>query len=310
RFRVTWPAAGASAKEAQAAKEAKAAGGSPDRAATALGAIALTGASARHAIASIGQPGSDHLAYARRTLQALPDELQEAAHQPYAARALMYALLLSQDTDIRTQQLEALEKEALPDVYRELMRLASTVLLLDDRLRLPLVELAIPALKTLSGKQVEIFRRCLGLLIKADGKVSLFEWALFQILQHNLREQSPGVSTLTLKDCRKECAVLLNVLAQAGQDNERDVRSALKTAEKELPFALARLSAEQCGIATLNRAMGKLRRLKPLQKPALLKAMARTIEHSGTVRPAEAEVFRAVGEILDCPMPPLLEESF
>lgn len=307
RFRVRWPERG------DVDSPERASGGSPAASsgqATALGALALTGKSAREAIEAMGQPGSEHLAYARQALADMPDTLREAAHDPSAARALIYGLLLSPNRTIRTEQLRALQEAAQADVFRELKRLGKTVLALDRRLRLPLVELALPALKSMSDKQLATFRGCLDLLIRADGEVSLFEWSLYQILLHNLDTRAPGPASKKLQDTQRECTLLLNVLAQAGQDDEASVREALKEAEKELPFSLARLTPEHFGISALNGAVSRLRRLKPLQKPALLKAMARSIEHNGRVSAAEAELFRAVADVLDCPMPPLLEERF
>jgi uncharacterized tellurite resistance protein B-like protein len=56
----------------------------------------------------------------------------------------------------------------------------------------------------------------------------------------------------------------------------------------------------------LEGALKKLEQLRPLQKPQLLKALARCIEHDGRISTGEAELMRAVADILDCPMPPLL----
>ncbi|TGG95089.1 peptidase [Natronospirillum operosum] len=306
RFQVTWPTAQAETETASedsakdSAKSARTVG-------MMAGAAVLTGASARSAIGAMGQPDQRHLDLARATLDALPESIRTAAHEPFAARALMYALLLSQDREVRARQLQSLEQAALPDVYRELQHHAQEVLLLDDQLRLPLVELALPALKSLSEEQARHFRHCMGLLIKADGQVSLFEWTLYQMLLHNMSERDTGSANRKLKDLQPECQVLLSVLAAAGQDDPAEIHAALHAAEKELPFALAP-TEEPPGMGALNQAVEKLRRLRPLQKPALLKAMARCIEHSGEIRPAEAELFRAVADMLDCPMPPLLTE--
>ncbi|TVP46637.1 MAG: peptidase [Halomonas sp.] len=271
-------------------------------------AAVLTGASAQTAINSMGQPDQRHLSQARATLDALPKQLKTAAHEPYAARALMYALLLSEDQGIREHQLEALQKTALPDVYHELMKHAPEVMRLDVQLRLPLIELALPALRSLSVEQVQHFRLCMERLMSADGQVSLLEWTLYQLVLNNLSEQDNGPANLKLDDVQRECQVLLGVLAAAGQDAPVEINAALSAAESELPFALT-APGDVNDMRGLSLAVDRLRRLRPMQKPALLQAMARCIEHSGVIRPAEAELFRAVADILDCPMPPLLMED-
>lgn len=271
-------------------------------------AAVLTAVSAQTAINAIGQPSQRHLAQARATLNALPERIKTAAQEPYTARALIYALLLSDEPSVREQQLEALQQIALPDVYRALMDIGPEVLRLDVALRLPLIELALPALKSLSVEQSQHFRLCMERLINADGHVSLFEWALYQLLLNNLGEKNSGLAHLKLSDLQPECQRLLNVLAAAGQDNSDEISAALNAAESELPFALSAID-EVSDMQALSLAVERLRRLKPLQKPVLLQAMARCIEHSGHIRPAEAELFRVMADILDCPMPPLLSDE-
>lgn len=270
---------------------------------------AMSAQSATVAIQSIGQPGDQHLAWAQETLHELSDNLQEAAHDPFAARALIYALLLNPDRQLRSAQLQALEPEAAPEVYRELMRLADDVMALSPRFRLPLIELALPALKELSFEAMGTFKRCMALLIRSDGKVSLMEWALYQIVTHNIDPQPTGAVNQTLQKQKDACETLISVLARAGQDTAEEAEQAVQAASGQLPFAVTLRSLDSMGATELTAAVNALRRLKPMEKPALLKAMARCIEHSGEVRPIEAELFRAMGDVLDCPMPPLLADQ-
>ncbi|CAH1044338.1 M48 family metallopeptidase [Halomonas sp. TD01] len=309
RFEVRWPP---QHNDHDAHGSVDSEGGSDDRSDAKLSrgtlTAVLTAASAQTAINAIGQPSQRHFAQARATIEALPERIRTAAHEPYTARALIYALLLSDEHSVREQQLEALQQIALPDVYRALMDIGPEVLRLNIELRLPLVELALPALKSLSVKQAQHFRLCMERLINADGHVSLFEWTLYQLLLNNLGEKNSGLSHLKLSDLQPECQRLLNVLAAAGQDNSDEISAALNAAESELPFALSAID-EVSDMQALSLAVERLRRLKPLHKPVLLQAMARCIEHSGHIRPAEAELFRVMADILDCPMPPLLSDE-
>ncbi len=285
----------------------KAAHASPGRKAETLAAV-LTGASAQTAITAMGQPDQRHIEKAQSTLHALPSRIKTAVHEPYAARAIIYALLLSEDQEEREHQLEALQQIALPDVYRVLMDYGPEIQRLEVELRLPLIELVLPALQSLSTEQAQHFRFCMERLIEADGHVSLLEWTLYQLLLNNLNEQDNKPANLQLKDLQRECQLLLTVLAAAGQHDSEEISAALNAAETELPFALADTD-DVSDMRALSLAVERLRRLKPMQKPALLQAMARCIEHSGQIRPAEAELFRAMADILDCPMPPLLADE-
>ena len=59
----------------------------------------------------------------------------------------------------------------------------------------------------------------------------------------------------------------------------------------------------------LDSAIHKLNQLKPLQKPALLKACAAAISADQIITPTEHELLRAIADSLDCPMPPLIANT-
>ena len=54
----------------------------------------------------------------------------------------------------------------------------------------------------------------------------------------------------------------------------------------------------------MNAALGNLRKLKPLVKPALLKACAATVLADGAVSADEGALLQGIAATLDCPLPP------
>ncbi len=65
------------------------------------------------------------------------------------------------------------------------------------------------------------------------------------------------------------------------------------------------LPVTDISLPALNTALDKLNQLKPLKKPALLKACVICITADNDFSPIEAELFRAIASTLDCPMPPI-----
>lgn len=260
-------------------------------------------------IDAIGEPQPAHLAYAQSTLAQLDDGLRQAAHDPYSARALIYGLLLSSDREVQTRQMHALAAHADPQVFALLQRLSERLLALNPQFRLPLVELCLPALKQLSVAQHRVFMQCLSILIKADGVFSLTEWSLYRVVAHGLDEKPVSGRRKSLTDCADDIACLLAVVAQAGEDDPKGAEDAYQAAAATLSFAVPAFTADPVPMAQLNQAVARLQRVKPLEKPRLLKALARCIEHDGRIAVSEAEVFRAVADALDCPMPPLLADQ-
>ncbi len=259
-------------------------------------------ANLKQAIAHVGQPSPQHVEHAQSLLGSLPEALKQAAHEPFAARALIYGLLLSDTDNIRSQQLNELKQGAHPVVFKHFMSMLELLLQLDDRHRLPLVELAIPALKSLSAPQYQVFKRNIVKLIRADGKVCLKEWALYRILIHNLERPSHRPATKSVRQLGSACQLLLSLLAHNSQDPE----GAFQAGMHQLSSQGRLLPQDKVPLPTVDAALKQLNQLKPLQKPLLLKALSQCIGYDHQVTVTEAELFRAIADSLDCPVPPIL----
>ena len=261
---------------------------------------------AEHAIEHIGEPQAAHLSAARNSLQRLAEPLKAAAHRSLDAQALVYGLLLSREEPQLGKQLELLRAQLNPDIALVLQQLRGELSALADDLRLPLLELAIPALKQLAPQQFVELKKNLVLLAQADRVVNLMEWSLFRILERSVQGPRPIDGQYRLSEMAAECAVLLSALAHAGHHAPELAAQALAKACAALPFEPLTLAARSPELKSLDAALKRLSQLLPLQKPRLLKAMAICIAHDGRINAAEAELMRAVAETLDCPMPPLL----
>ncbi|MBT2370563.1 M48 family metallopeptidase [Pseudomonas fluorescens] len=261
----------------------------------------------QQSIAAIGEPGPEHLDHAQSALNNLPGALREAAHSSNGAQALICGLLLDPIPVLQAQQMERLLPKLAPDIARQLEALRPDLTSLDQHLRLPLIDLAIPALKQLSTEQFKTFRSHLALLILADDRIDLLEWTLLRIVERNVLGAPKVTAKYSLHQVTDDIALLLGALARAGNSDPAHVRKAFDQASAGLPLpALALNAAGANEWQDLETALNRLRQLKPLEKPTLLKAMAVCIEQDGQITPAEAELMRAVADVLDCPMPPLL----
>ncbi|OWP50363.1 M48 family metallopeptidase [Pseudomonas nitroreducens] len=257
------------------------------------------------AVASVGAPTVAHLQEARSTLRRLEERLQRAAHDSEGAQALVYGLLLDSEPGQRARQLEAIKQRLNLSLALQLDLLEESLLRLDPGQRLPLLDLAMPALKQLDTPAFLALRENMALLIKLDGKVKLLEWTLLRIIERNLRPGSGKIGNVALAELSEACATLLAFLARVGETSDLQTEQAFADAWSGLPFAPRSLPAA-ASLRDLEAALKQLEQLRPLQKPQLLKALARCIEHDGHITAGEAELMRAVADILDCPMPPLL----
>lgn len=103
---------------------------------------------------------------------------------------------------------------------------------------------------------------------------------------------------------------LLSALCHAGQEETAEVNAAFAAGKAVLALPVAQLPvAIALDARKLDMALRQLQRLKPLQKPRLLKAMVACVSNDGRLQPAEGELLRVTALLLDCPMPPLLDQS-
>lgn len=258
-------------------------------------------------VATIGSARPEHLTEARRMLDDIAQTLKLAARSADGAQALIYGLLLSRSTSLLAIQLETLQSNIDSSVFNMLSLLREPLLTLDPGLRLPLVDLAIPSLKLLGKKPFAAVKRNLNQLIEADNETELLEWTLLRIVELNVEGAPPVQFKFGLFQCAEELMVLLTNLARTGQPGPEDAARAVEYAWEGLEFERPEeLPPELEDLAGLEAALKRLRHLMPDERPALLNAMVRCIVHDGTVSVAEAELMRAVADLLDCPLPPLL----
>ena len=263
----------------------------------------------RHAAEQVANPTETHRRYAAELVAAMPAQVVDAAHDPYGARAVIYASLLDLDPEIRTAQLRMLEQSTTPDVYQLTRKLIPEVDSLDVRTYLPLVDMTLPALRALSPAQYQEFSRCFVKLVQADQRLGLFEWTLHQILLRHLRPQfervrPPQIVYYGLQKLGEPCSVLLSSLARASQCDERFAFDSGARLLPDVPIQL--LPKEKCRLADLQPALQTLAQVAAKQRGRLIDACAATICADAEVHVEEAELLRGICDMLDCPMPPLL----
>lgn len=272
----------------------------------------VAGAAIAHvakAINQIGSPQAETIEHARSLLSELPLAIKEAAREPYGARAVMYSLVLDPGQVVRDKQLSHLKLNADQDVFVLTQKLAPKLTGLETKFRLPLIDIAIPALKQLSLNQYLAFRDNLSSLIAMDSRLDLLEWSLQNILFTHLDGQflKPERSTTrysNIKQLQQETELVLSVLAYAGQQDPSDIEAAFGAAVQILDIGKLQLVAKNAiHLADLDRALRELEKLRPLLKQQLLKACAASIERDQKIAPIEVELLRAFADALGCPMP-------
>ncbi|MBJ19232.1 MAG: hypothetical protein CL933_07365 [Deltaproteobacteria bacterium] len=267
---------------------------------------------ADHAVAQIGSVTQDHLQHANELIASLPRSVIDAAHEPYGARAVIYALLVNAEPAARARQLELLPSSAEPDVWKLMRGLLPEVSRLEAGVRLPLIDLALPALRELSSDQYRRFTHVVVELVKADDRISIFEWALQRILLTHLRPHFEGVTRhprriRSFKRLAEPCEWVFSALVAASSNAGAAAERAFSEAGESLQLSgLQLLSREAIDLPGLDAALEALSGLTPALKRRFLSTCADLITADHEVTLEEAELFRAIADTLGCPVPPLL----
>ena len=274
----------------------------------------VTEGAGRRAVASIGVLSETHINYAAALLAGLPETLRVAAHDPYGSRALVYALLLDKQSPARARQLRQLASTSDRGVYQETQKLFSVVSELDDRVRLPLVDIALPALRQLTETQFRQFQHDVTALVEADDTINVFEWVLQRVLLHELYlarglKAPAEVRHRQLAAVVGDAEVLLSTLAYVGHESRAGAEQAYQLARQSLGLPGKPLRPmEDCGLEPMDRVLDRLDAASPAVKRQVLEAAAVCTAADTQVTAMELELLRAIAASLGCPMPPLLQE--
>jgi uncharacterized tellurite resistance protein B-like protein len=181
-------------------------------------------------------------------------------------------------------------------------------------MHLPLIDLALPAVKSLPEEERNSLVSALEAVIHSDRRVSLHEFVVLTIVRSQLAPRGkPGASgSKRVAELRDAAMIVLSLVAHAGtrQDANGQRGAALASAMQAGAAEMGLPPADAAGALTLEtagEALEMLKGLAPMQKAVLVKGLFAAVLHDGSIRVMEAELMRMVGAVLDCPLPPLLD---
>ena len=269
-----------------------------------------------NAIDHSGDPSEATIKKASNELNSLKANFEllcEKIHEPYTARGLVFSMLLDSNSSIRQQQWANIKKNQSQDLLKQTRFVYCQLELLQPTQPMMLLDLALPILKTLSDAQYKEFKIQLLALIKIDKKIEIREWALYHLVDHHCRPRKLiQLRSVSLKKCKPAVARLLSALANistvANLDDKSAAADTLKKTfdaviDSEFDFLLPWYPLKNLTTEILTQSLEQVRYLKPLQKPQLLKACAKIIQHDGIIDAPELELITCIAQAIDCPLP-------
>jgi Zn-dependent protease with chaperone function len=255
----------------------------------------------------IGTLTDSHFRHAQLLLDSIPARLRDAVHDTASAQVIVYGLLLNGDRAARDAQLSLIGKLAGAEAATQLADFRPALSVLDPAARLPLLQLALPALRQLDSVALDQFATALDELVHADAQVTPFEYALQKMLLSQLKlAKSPGRAVVqfdSFPGVRNEISIVLSALAHFSPTESGRAFAAGATQLPLLAGQIALLEPGLCGLEQVDTALDKLAVSSLPIKKRLLAAAAHVVGSDGTISAEEGELYRAIVATLDLPMP-------
>ena len=250
---------------------------------------------------------SSIVAQAQILLALLPETLRQQALAVPGATGVIVGLFFSQQSDIRLRQEQQLPAATLP-IARELYQWLTSQPEQGARYRLVWLNLVLPVLREATeAERREILALAMA-LIRADGRVSPSEFALYSLLRGTLLPPSARRvkrRQLRVQQLDQDIASVLALFTHAGHEDSKTAEAAYQAAIACSPARTAQPFPAETALsfATVSQALAHLALTAPPYRKKLLEACAVAIRYDGKITPVENELLRAFAQSLDCPAP-------
>lgn len=292
-------------------------------------------------VTAVGSLGPESLERASGLLDRIPGQLRAAARDTEGSVSLVLALVLSTRPDVRAAQLASVERRFGGAAVEKIGRAAEGISGLAPELRLPLAELAFPAIQQRTAPEQEAILATLHDIIGADGRLDVDEYCLSRLLHeqlHEARHHRPSWAgqRYSAGAARQGTTTLLAVLADAGHGAAvghddaaghdpthhgdaslaarafdaglaRLYRNATRPGGATASPAAARYAPPAAGVAALESVWGPLDGMPAQAKAQLVEAVVTVIGYDGRMTVAESELLRTICLMLHCPLPPFAQ---
>ncbi len=254
----------------------------------------------------VGQVDQASEAFAQTILNQLPSTFRNLLYTRAGAVQLCYAVLASRE---QTEALNQLQARGLFEPNTDILgKLWPSLQLLGDSVRLPALELAMPALRKLDPEErAELIGHCEA-LVTYDRRVNLFELSMISFLKKHLAGDAARV--VNVKYRRYSAVIpkleaLFSLMARMGAETPEEQQTLFESTMAGFHSGSTPQMQEKTTLKQLRDAMWHLNHLSPLLKPAIIDSASHCVLADGEIKASEYELIRLLADQLDCPMPPL-----
>ena len=266
----------------------------------------------RAQIEALGEPSQVDAAVGHKLYAALNDDWIRAAHDREEAQALIFALLLAEDNQLREEEVSFIKNGAGDDAGKLALHWNQQLERLHSSEKMALLDLSIPALRRLSLTEYERFIEITQWLIASDGQVDLFEFMLQHVVERHLNahfrpKPMAKMKYRSIEVLMAEANILITTIAAIGGEDQ--MASAYRATMSEWGWELEMAPPSECGLKSIEKALEEFNMASPLVKKQLLRMLGTAVMHDGVVVSREAELLRATADAVGCSIPPFVQRN-
>ncbi|AJQ94370.1 M48 family metallopeptidase [Gynuella sunshinyii] len=258
----------------------------------------------------VGQTSAAHVDYAHQLYKQIPPYVRTLLATSAGARAFCYGVILKEND--QQQEIVRFIASEDPNGAENLARLWKWQRQAAPALRLPCLELCIPALNKHTVEDILIFLQRIQRLCEWDQQIVLMEWIVLSLLDHHLNpahKTRDKVKHHSLKNLGEELQLLLSSLVYLNTDLQK-ANNAYKQAMTSMGFADRwLLSRTAIPLTRLQPVMTELNGLSFILKKTVIQACSDIILSDQQVNVSEYDCLRTIATVFGCPMPPLILEK-
>ena len=255
---------------------------------------------------SIGNPSKAQFDLAKEIHERV-STLRDLVHEPLGARAVVYALIITDTRSVSAGEVAAaavvaessLSRKALDVIVSQVGRLTS-----NDRFAL--LEMTFPALGRLHVDQKETFVATLKQLIRLDKRYSLFEFVVYTVLAKYLfpRNRLDQPEYKNFAAVESSIRIIISLYCKLAYADSAESQALYARVIKTFGFAEDSTISAETKPRHLTRCLEQLDCLSPILKKSVINACVDCVLSDRQVTDKEILLLRATSMALDCPMPP------
>ncbi len=231
----------------------------------------------------------------------IPSELRAVSQEPIGAMAIVLGLILRQDPVLRTAQIESARSLAAGEVVKQALTIEPLLTALPAGSRVPLLDLAMPALRQLSATQVSAFRAAIKEL-----SVGTEDGMMVMLIHASMRRylsvapdalgSQPNAITVPNHFARVLSAVVITS-SESPMAQQKAYRLGASVLGLEQSMQ-SMLTSEQVNLDQVQESLSVISGLGVNDRRSFVRACGVAMLNDQQAEPAEIEIVRAVADSL------------